>query len=139
MTRFLCPFYRSKPSLLMTVLALFRQPYSRFSPGELTQIALLFAVLEPFLLPRMHERYFYTADVLAVIYAFLCPRRWLVPIFVGAASLSSYLPFAFGIQPVKLSYAAAFTGSALTLLVRETIRGARRWPACEVKMENTQR
>ncbi|MGP3961853.1 glycosyltransferase 87 family protein [Nonomuraea sp. 3N208] len=54
------------------------------------------AVLMPFLLPTMHERYFYLAEVLAVIAAFSLPRRlWYVPVLVQVASFCAYLPVLF--------------------------------------------
>jgi hypothetical protein len=51
-------------------------------------------VLVPYLLPAMHERYFYLADTLTVLSAFYLPRRlWYLPIIEQFASLFSYLPF----------------------------------------------
>ena len=51
------------------------------------------ALLAAFLLPRMHERYFYMAEVLSIAY-FMCNRRkWYVPAVLTAASLSSYMEY----------------------------------------------
>jgi Gpi18-like mannosyltransferase len=61
--------------------------------------ATLFALLVPFVLPGMHERYFYLADVLTVVLAFYRPRLWFLPVLVQAASLLSYLPFLFWQEP----------------------------------------
>ncbi|WP_051116422.1 glycosyltransferase 87 family protein [Amycolatopsis nigrescens] len=56
--------------------------------------AAVSALLVPFLLPSMHERYFYLADVLTVLVACQLPRRlWYVPVLTQFASLFSYLPF----------------------------------------------
>jgi Gpi18-like mannosyltransferase len=66
---------------------------------ELTSTRILLAgtvsvVLVPYLLPAMHERYFYLADALTVLSAFYLPRRlWYLPIIEQFASLFSYLPF----------------------------------------------
>ena len=38
----------------------------------------------------MHERYFYLADVVSVLYALESPRLWYIPTLVVTASLSSY-------------------------------------------------
>lgn len=86
---------------------------------DLLLLALLFSVLEPFFLPRMHERYFYTADVLAIIYAFARRDRWFIPVLVGSASLLSYFPFLFRFEPIKLSYAAVATAVALAVLLKD--------------------
>lgn len=59
----------------------------------LVLISLASVLLLPYLLPRMHERYFYLADILSVLYAFYEPRRFMVPIIVVGTSLMSYMPF----------------------------------------------
>ncbi|MER6060305.1 hypothetical protein ABT167_03705 [Streptomyces sp. NPDC001792] len=60
-----------------------------------TRIVLLAtcsAILVPFLLPSMHERYFYPADVLTVMAAFRRPRQlWYLPVLVQIASFGSYM------------------------------------------------
>ncbi|MBO0839215.1 MAG: DUF2029 domain-containing protein [Sciscionella sp.] len=56
--------------------------------------ATLSALLLPYLLPAMHERYFYLADVLTVIAAFSLPQRLMaLPALEQFASVFSYLPF----------------------------------------------
>jgi Gpi18-like mannosyltransferase len=47
----------------------------------------------PFFLPRMHERYFYLADVISLLYAFYNPRRWYLPVLIILASTLSYMPY----------------------------------------------
>jgi len=69
-------------------------------PVELTDdrivtLGVLFAILVPFLLPGMHERYFFLADVLSVALVFFRPRLWYVPLLVESASFLCYLPFFF--------------------------------------------
>ncbi|MBI2410060.1 DUF2029 domain-containing protein [Candidatus Kaiserbacteria bacterium] len=56
-------------------------------------ISLASTLLIPYLLPRMHERYFYLADILSVLYAFFRPNRWFIPVLVVGTSLASYMPF----------------------------------------------
>ena len=52
--------------------------------------ALLFAVGIPFLLPHMHERYFFGADVLSVILAFSCVLGIPAALLTQFASLLGY-------------------------------------------------
>ena len=52
--------------------------------------ALLFAVGIPFLLPHMHERYFFGADVLSVILAFSCVLGIPAALLAQFASLLGY-------------------------------------------------
>lgn len=67
----------------------------------------------PYFLPRMHERYFYPADVMLLLLAFRWPRLWFAPVVCGLASLLSYFPFLFDRLPVPFVYLS----SALLLLV----------------------
>lgn len=58
-------------------------------------MSLASVLIIPYLLPRMHERYFYVADLIAVLYAFYRRGRWLVPLVVVGTSLISYMPFLY--------------------------------------------
>ena len=60
---------------------------------KLISLFFVSALLAAFLLPRMHERYFYMAEVLSIAY-FLCDRRkWYVPAVLTTASLASYMEY----------------------------------------------
>jgi Gpi18-like mannosyltransferase len=63
--------------------------------ARIVTVSAFFAILVPFLLPGMHERYFFLADVLSVALVFFRPRLWYVPLLVESASLLCYLPFFF--------------------------------------------
>ena len=47
----------------------------------------------PYTLPKMHDRYFFPADVIAIVLAFYLPRHWFVPIGVGAVSTLLYISY----------------------------------------------
>ncbi|WP_189336788.1 hypothetical protein [Actinoplanes ianthinogenes] len=68
----------------------------RMTATQIVTVGALFAILVPFFLPGMHERYFFLADVLTVLLAIYRPRLWYVPILVQAGSLLAYEPFLFG-------------------------------------------
>jgi Gpi18-like mannosyltransferase len=68
----------------------------RLDPTRIVTLAALFAIVIPFGLPGMHERYFFLADVMTVILVFYRPRLWFVPLLVQVASLLSYQWFLFG-------------------------------------------
>lgn len=90
-------------------------------------LATVFAILVPFFLPAMHERYFYLADVLSVVAAFYFPRRlWPVPLLVQFASFLSYTPFLFGRSAVDLRWLALAMLAALILVTRELLLETRR-------------
>jgi Gpi18-like mannosyltransferase len=63
--------------------------------GFMIHTATLSSLLIPYFLPRMHERYFFLADVLCLLYAFYRPGRYYVPILTGLSSLFCYFYFLF--------------------------------------------
>ena len=85
-------------------------------------LATLALVLFPFVLPRMHERYFYAADVFSVVLAFQAPRLAWLPIAIGTASLLSSTHFLWGTTVVPVPILAIAMGVALAGLVRASRR-----------------
>ncbi len=70
-------------------------------PERMMLLTLLCVALLPYLLPRMHERYFYLADVFAVLFALWRPRAWYIAVLVVLSSLLSYQPFLSQLSFVK--------------------------------------
>jgi len=58
-------------------------------------LSLVSTTISPFLLPKMHDRYFYPADVFSLILAFFIPRYWFVPIAYQIVSGLAYSIFLF--------------------------------------------
>jgi len=54
------------------------------------RLAYLFAVILPFLLPQMHERFFYMPDVLSLLVFLYDKRRWYVPVTAVFCSFVTY-------------------------------------------------
>lgn len=74
--------------------------------NRLLLLFFLSSLLIPFLLPKMHERYFYLADVSGILFAFAYRQYWYLPVLVIFASLTSYYPFLLGAQLIEMKYAA---------------------------------
>ena len=82
--------------------------------GQWIEILFLFGLLVPFVLPKMHERFFFPADVFAVLYLFYFCRRYYVPCLSIGASLLVYPPVRnWGYIP---EYAMLPAGLALFLI-----------------------
>ncbi len=77
----------------MLVIVYIKHAPQVLAPRQWVFISLASVLLLPYLLPRMHERYFYLADLFAVLYALLSPREWFIAVAVVVASLLSYLPY----------------------------------------------
>ncbi len=96
------------PGLIMGVAA----AYMLFlvvlkAPGGLSkplilELSLAAMLIIPFFLPKMHERYFYPADILSIGFAFFYPEYFYVPLLVGGVSFLSYEPFLFETEVVPL-------------------------------------
>ncbi|MCU7723784.1 hypothetical protein ODJ79_08675 [Actinoplanes sp. KI2] len=94
---------------------------------RLVTYAALFAIAMPFLLPGMHERYFFLADVTTVLLAIYKPRLWPVPVLVQAASLISLGPYLFGgrtPQMLPLVVPATLMLAALVTLLHHVLKDA---------------
>jgi len=80
-------------------------------------IATTSALLIPFLLPKMHDRYFFVADVFTFVLACSFPRFWWLAMLMQASSVSAYLSFLFGIASGP-RIGAVFSTAAVIGLVR---------------------
>jgi len=85
--------------LYMTGLAVFGLLYFTFinrarlvNNVDFVRLAYLFAIIMPFLLPKMHDRYYFLADVLSVLVFMFDKRRWYVPV---VTVLCSYIAYAY--------------------------------------------
>ena len=125
---------------LLNVLGLAWINRRRLSDRAVICLALLMAVGVPFLLPHMHDRYFYPADALSLALAFAMPALFPVAPLVEFASFLgyyAYLSFYFSPQgghyllPMsKGSYALlaalALTGLAFALSVTGRRKGGKK-------------
>ena len=93
-----------------------------FDSPVIIKLALASALLVPYALPHMHERYFFPADVISIIYAFYFPRRFYVPIVVGFVSLLSYFYFLFRTEPVSMPHLAFLLTIILVIVIADLIR-----------------
>lgn len=80
-------------ALSLAFVAIAARYGGRPTPTRLLAVATYLAILAPFLLPRMHERYFFLADVLAIALACLRPRYFWVPLVLQLSSGNAYLQY----------------------------------------------
>ena len=98
-------------------------------PERMIAAALLSSLLVPGLLPRMHERYFFLADVLALALAAVARDRpaWLIFLAVQTSSLMSLLAYFSG-NPLHAA-APSLTMIVATFAVALRLRGEATRPA----------
>lgn len=92
------------------------------STETLVSMALFSLVFAPYFLPKMHERYFFTADVVAIIFAFYFPKYWFVPVVIVACSLASYAPYLLGWHWVPLPALALVMLGAVIIVWRSLMK-----------------
>ncbi len=95
--------------LLLLLLCFVRRRY--LNDRAVLAAALLFAVGIPFLLPHMHDRYFYAGDILALVMAFAFPPFWAAALLCQFASLLGYHAY------LKMRYLLPMSRGAVALAV----------------------
>ena len=114
---------------ILGIILLLRKHYSK---KMILLLSLLFALIIPFLLPKMHERYFFIADILSFIYIISFGiKRIPLHILIVLASLFSYANYLpgvyenlFGNNILKifdLNILAAFNSVAIIIVVIDII------------------
>ena len=83
----------------------------QLSRKVLLTCALLITTAVPFLLPHMHDRYFFIADVLSVAFAFVVPSLLHVPVLTSFASLLGYHAY------LRMRYLLPMRWGAAALLI----------------------
>ncbi|MGW3961090.1 hypothetical protein ACWED2_14820 [Amycolatopsis sp. NPDC005003] len=120
--------------LVLTVCLLLLLARVEPTGPRIVLIGTVFVILVPYVLPSMHERYFYLADLLTVVLAFYFPRRlWYVPIGVQFVSLLSAIPGIFespggerAVGPVDFRVLAALELAMLIAVGYHAVREFRR-------------
>ncbi len=80
-------------------------------------LALISVSLTPFVLPRMHERYFYPADALSLIVAFFNPDLWIVPFAFQLSSGLASAVYLMGATIEPVMYGAIINTVILIVLI----------------------
>ena len=95
--------------------------YREVTPDMTLDLALFFAIFLPFVMPKIHDRYFFMADMLSVLYAARYRNRRFLPVLVIGSSLMSYLPYLTRRRPVDERWLALMMLAALVLVTRDLL------------------
>lgn len=100
--------------VLLALAALFRD---RLNEHVLLLFGVAFAVGIPFLLPYMHDRYYFLADALTAVWACISARRLPAAAAVQLASFSAYLTY------LRMKYTLVLTlgGHLFTMLLESLL------------------
>ena len=122
--------------VLLTLLVVFYwlTHAKEVTPDMTLDLALFFAIFLPFVMPKIHERYFFLADMLSILYAARYRNRRFMPLLVVGASLMSYMPILTRQRPVDERVLGLMMLAALVVVSRDLLRKMRRSRA-ELKAE----
>lgn len=95
----------------------------RLSPDRVIQLSTISLVLLPYVLPKMHDRFTFPADVISIVYGFFFPRYFFIPLIIVGISFLGYFPFLFGYELIPLKYLALLPPVILVYLFRVLARG----------------
>ena len=98
------PFWVNFGLIFTTIVTLVFIAIGALSKIELTPTRIILAAalilaLVPFVLPKMHERYFFPAGIFAIVLAFYLPRLKLVAFMLQTSTILSFIPFLVGFLP----------------------------------------
>ena len=65
------------------------------SKEDVIKIAFLISLFAPYVLPKMHERYFYIAEVLSILYVVINPKKWYISTLAVAGTFQGYITYLF--------------------------------------------
>jgi Gpi18-like mannosyltransferase len=76
-----------------------KQKQLTMSPDKKVELALIISIMTVFFLPKMHERYMFMADLFAILYLFVKPKPFYIPIILWGINAMVYPPYFFGTPP----------------------------------------
>jgi Gpi18-like mannosyltransferase len=89
---------------------------------DYVSIAFVFVLLMPMLLPRMHERYFFMADVLSVVLVFFNKKRWYFAPIIIMGSYMTYVRFLLGREYlIQMEYASIIMVFVTLIAIKDLV------------------
>ena len=95
---------------------------------DIIKISFLITLFAPYVLPKMHERYFYLAEVFAVLHLVFNPKKFYISLLAIAGSFQGYNNYLFNTyyfndSNINLMVGATLIGAALVLLCIDVFKG----------------
>ncbi|NOT04028.1 MAG: hypothetical protein HOP27_05455 [Anaerolineales bacterium] len=90
-----------------------------YNHRQIMFLALASLTLVPFVLPKMHDRYFYPADVFSFAAIIFVPEIWFVPILYQLISSLSYSIFILNASTIFVMVAALINTAVVIYILRK--------------------
>jgi Gpi18-like mannosyltransferase len=88
-------------AVAIAMLPLYRKQYRTDDDRLWLTMAAFFAAMMPFVMPHMHERYWYLSDIFALCLLLVEPKKWYVSAAVILPSLYVVCSYLFGLNIVE--------------------------------------
>jgi Gpi18-like mannosyltransferase len=108
--------------VVLAFLLLVQKGRASLTPPIIVELAAASCLIVPFVLPRMHQRYFFPADVLSIAFGFYFPAYFYIPLVLNVVSYLSYQYFLFGTETFSMWQLALATLVILLILVRKIVQ-----------------
>jgi Gpi18-like mannosyltransferase len=131
--------------LMVTIIAVlawttvYENRFKEFTPPVILLCAMMSVALTPFFLPKMHERYFYLADVISFLMAFYFPSGWLLALGYQLTSGLTYSIYLIA-SVMRIKHPLVVNLLFPALLVNIALLGfmfSNRWKLAENSAETT--
>ena len=104
---------------VFTFIAFVANYKDRLNNTLLFDAAFILVLLMPFFLPRMHERYFYLAEALSLIYVLIHTKRLFVSPLVLLTGYCVYSAFIFGKSIFGLEFLAVINAAVIIYVLKK--------------------
>ncbi len=91
----------------------------KFDTQKIIEFGMLSIMIATFLLPQMHDRYLYMADILSILYFVFNKDKIYIPIGISLISLYTYSAFLFDNTIINIQYVAYFYLILLIVLSKD--------------------
>jgi Gpi18-like mannosyltransferase len=90
----------------------------QLSKPLIIQLALTSVLVLPYFLPKMHDRNFFPADVISILFGFFFPNLFIVPLIVNLTSYFSYQNYFLLQEVFPQSWMAALLLVAIIIVIQ---------------------
>jgi Gpi18-like mannosyltransferase len=85
-------------------------------------LCLMCTTVVPFILPHMHERYFYMSEIFVILYVVANPQKWLLAVCIIFPSIITYTNFLYGKDNFSLQLLTVIMGIGVLNILRELLK-----------------
>ena len=104
---------------IVAILVIYNE--TKINNELLIELTLWSVMLCTFLLPSMHDRYLYIADVISIVYFAITRKKIYIPIIVNFISLYVYVEYLYASKNLPIEYVAIANAIVLIIITKDII------------------